>query len=125
MTSAGFGPAGSWSPISVWIRKSDSPGQGLHGSGGSPKQGASQARWALVEATHSVILQPGPLRALNRRIRARRGYQIATVAAARTLACVFWCLLARDENYADAQPSLTAMKLRKLELNGRPRLVVP
>ena len=25
------------------------------------KQGSSQARWALVEATHSVILQPGPV----------------------------------------------------------------
>jgi hypothetical protein len=32
------------------------------------------------------------------------------------LACLFWCLLTRDENYAHAQPSLTAKKLRKLEL---------
>jgi transposase len=80
------------------------------------KQGSPQARWALVEATHSVILQPGPLRAFHQRIRARRGYQVATVAAARKLACLFWCLLTRDENYAHAQPSLTAKKLRKLEL---------
>lgn len=29
---------------------------------------------------------------------------------------MFWCLLTRDENYAHAQPSLTAKKLRKLEL---------
>ena len=42
--------------------------------------------------------------------------KIATVAAARKLACLFWCLLTRDENYAHAQPSLTAKKLRKLEL---------
>jgi hypothetical protein len=35
------------------------------------KQGSSQARWALVEATHSVILQPGPLRAFHQRVRAR------------------------------------------------------
>jgi transposase len=80
------------------------------------KRGSPQTRWALVEATHSVILQPGPLRAFHQRIRARRGYQIATVAAARKLACLFWCLLTRDENYAHAQPSLTAKKLRKLEL---------
>lgn len=80
------------------------------------KQGSPQTRWALVEATHSVILQPGPLRAFHQRIRARRGYQIATVATARKLACLFWCLLTRDENYAHAQPSLTAKKLRKLEL---------
>jgi hypothetical protein len=38
------------------------------------------------------------------------------LAAARKLACLFWCLLARDENYAHAQPSLTVKKLRKLEL---------
>jgi transposase len=80
------------------------------------KQGSPQTRWALVEATHSVVLQPGPLRAFHQRIRARRGYQVATVAAARKLACLFWCLLTRDENYAHAQPSLTAKKLRKLEL---------
>ena len=57
------------------------------------KQGSPQTRWALVEATHSVVLQPGPLRAFHQRIRARRGYNVATVAAARKLACLFWCLL--------------------------------
>jgi transposase len=80
------------------------------------KQGSPQARWALVEATHSVVRQPGPLRAFHQRVRARRGYNIATVAAARKLACLFWCLLTRNEHYAHAQPSLTAKKLRKLEL---------
>jgi hypothetical protein len=80
------------------------------------KRGSPQARWALVEATHSVVRQPGPLRAFHQRVRARRGYNIATVAAARKLACLFWCLLTREEHYAHAQPSLTAKKLRKLEL---------
>ena len=80
------------------------------------KQGSPHARWALVEATHSVVRQPGPLRAFHQRIRARRGYNIATVAAARKLGCLFWCLLTRGEHYAHAQPSLTAKKLRKLEL---------
>lgn len=80
------------------------------------KQGSSQARWALVKATHSVILQPGPLRAFHHRIRARRGYQIATVAAARKLVCLFWCLFTRDENYDHAPQSPTAKKLHKLEL---------
>jgi transposase len=80
------------------------------------KQGSPQTRWALVEATHSVVLQPGPLRAFHQRIRARRGYNVASVAAARKLACLFWCLLTREEDYAHAQPSLTAKKLRKLEL---------
>jgi transposase len=86
------------------------------------KQGSPQARWALVEATHTVVRQPGPLRAFHQRVRARRGYNIATVAAARKLACLFWCLLTRGEHYAHAQPSLTAKKMRKLELiAGAPR----
>jgi transposase len=34
------------------------------------KQRSPRARWALVEATHGVIVQPGPLRALHQRIRA-------------------------------------------------------
>jgi hypothetical protein len=50
------------------------------------------------------------------RIRARRGAQVAIVATSRKLACLFWCLLTREEDYAYAQPSLTAKKLRRLEL---------
>jgi transposase len=80
------------------------------------KQGSVSARHALVEASWSVIRQPGPIRAFYERIRARRGHQVAVVAAARKLACLLWCLLAREEDYAYAQPSLTARKLRRLEL---------
>jgi transposase len=29
-----------------------------------------------------------------------RGHQVAVVAAARKLACLFWCLLTREEDYA-------------------------
>jgi transposase len=72
------------------------------------KQGSASARWALVEAAWSVVRQPGPLHAFYERLRARRGSQIAAVAAARTLTCLFWCLLTREEDYAHAQPSLTA-----------------
>jgi transposase len=80
------------------------------------KQGSVSARHALVEASWSTVRQPGPIRAFYARIRARRGHQVAVVAAARKLACLFWCLLARQEDYAYAQPSLTARKLRRLEL---------
>jgi len=64
------------------------------------KQGSASARHALVEASWSVVRQPGPLRALYQRIRARRGHQVAVVAAARKLACLFWCTLTRNEDYA-------------------------
>jgi transposase len=86
------------------------------------KQGSASARHALVEASWSVVRQPGPLRAFYQRIRARRGHQVAVVAAARKLACLFWCMLTRGEDYAYQQPSLTKKKLRRLELAaGAPR----
>jgi transposase len=92
------------------------PGPAKHGH--ISKQGSAPARYALVEAAWSVIRQPGPLRAFYERIRVRRGHQIAIVATARKLACLFWCLLTREEDYAFAQPTLTKKKLRRLELTA-------
>ena len=86
------------------------------------KQGSSSARHALVEACWSTVRQPGPIAGFYQRVRARRGHSIAIVASARKLACLFWCLLTRGEDYAFAQPSLTKKKMRRLELQaGAPR----
>jgi transposase len=82
------------------------------------KQGSPAARWALVEAAWSVVRQPGPLHAFYERTRARRGNKIAVVACARKLAALFWCMLTRGQDYAHQQPSLTAQKLRRLEIAG-------
>ena len=86
------------------------------------RQGSSSARHALVEACWSTVRQPGPIAGFYQRVRARRGHSIAIVAAARKLACLFWCLLTREEDYAYAQPSLTNKKMRRLEIRaGAPR----
>jgi transposase len=86
------------------------------------KQGSVSARHALVEACWTTVRQPGPLHAFYERVRARRGHSVAIVAAARKLACLFWCLLTREQDYAYAQPSLTKKKLRRLEITaGAPR----
>jgi len=82
------------------------------------KQGSASARWALVEAAWSAVRQPGPQHAFYQRVRARRGHGIAIVASARKLACLFWFLLTREEDYAHQQPSLTAKKLRLLEIRA-------
>jgi transposase len=87
-------------------------------SGRISKRGSAAARWALVEAAWSVVLQPGPLRAFYDRTRARRGHGKAIVATARKLVILFWCMLSRGEDYAHQQPSLTAQKLRRLELTA-------
>jgi transposase len=85
-------------------------------SGRISKRGSAAARWALVEAAWSVVMQPGPLHAFYDRTRARRGHGKAIVATARKLAILFWCMLTRDQDYAHQQPSLTAQKLRRLEI---------
>src|SRR4051812_9367604 len=70
------------------------------------KHGSAAVRVALVQASWSAVRQPGPLRACYRRVRARHGHQVAITATARTLACLFWVLLWRQQDYAFAQPSL-------------------
>jgi transposase len=97
----------------------------VHQSGSGPathgrisKQGSVQARHALVEACWSAVRQPGPLHAFYGRIRARRGHNVAVVACARKLCCLFWCLLTREEDYAYSQPSLTRKKLRRLQITA-------
>jgi transposase len=97
-------------------------GDGPARSGKISKRGSASARWALVEAAWSVVLQPGPLHAFYERTRARRGHGKAIVATARKLAILFWCMLTRGEDYAHQQPSLTRKKLRRLELTaGAPK----
>jgi transposase len=94
-------------------------------SGGQPashgritKQGRAHARGMLVEAAWVAAKTPGPLRAFYERVRVRRGMQIAVVATARKLAVLCWHLIVRGEDYAYQRPSLTAQKLRALELRA-------
>jgi transposase len=94
-------------------------------SGGQPashgritKQGRAHARGMLVEAAWVAVKTPGPLRAFFERIRARRGMQIAVVATARKLACLCWHMITSEQDYAHRRPSLTAQKLRALELRA-------
>jgi transposase len=80
------------------------------------KQGASAARHVLVQAAWAAIKTPGPLHAFYRRVKARRGAQIAIVAVARKLAILIWHLLTKQRDYAYQRPQLVAGKLRRLEL---------
>ena len=85
------------------------------------KQGRAHARGMLVEAAWVAAKVPGPLRAFYERVRGRRGMQIAVVATARKLAVLCWHMISKSEDYAFERPSLTAKKLRALELRaGQP-----
>lgn len=80
------------------------------------KAGPAQARGMLVEAAFAASRTPGPLRAFYRRVKDRRGFQVATVAVARKMTVLCWHLVTRDEDYAFGRPSLNAHKRRRLEL---------
>lgn len=72
----------------------------------------------LVEAAWRLAASPGPLRAFAARVGARPGKNVAAVAVARKLAVLCWHLLTRGEDYAFARPSLTRLKLRRLQLRA-------
>jgi transposase len=79
------------------------------------RAGNAHARRLLVEAAHSAIRTPGPLRAFHARIKARRGSQVALCATARKLTVLAWHMLSKDEDYRYAAPTVTQRKLRKLQ----------
>ena len=108
----------SWSPISAWTLEVKQSGEDPARSGRISKRGSPSARWALVEAAWTAVLQPGPLHAFYERTKNRRGHGKAIVATARKLAILFWCMLTRSEDYAHQQPSLTRKKLRRLEITA-------
>ncbi|WP_300074621.1 transposase, partial [uncultured Ruegeria sp.] len=87
---------------------------GYHGR--ITKQGRSHPRAMLVEVAWSVSLTPGPLRVFIRRVREKRGNQIAAAATARKLTVVIWHMLSEGEEYVWSRPALVDWKLRKLEL---------
>jgi hypothetical protein len=97
-------------------------GEGPARSGRISKRGSPAARWALVEAAWTAVLQLGPLHAFYERTKTHRGHGKAIVATARKLAVLFRCMLTRSEDYAHQQPSLTRKKLRRLEITaGAPK----
>jgi transposase len=83
------------------------------------RAGHAHARGLLVEAAHSAIRTPGPLRAFHARIKARRGSQVALCATARKLAVLAWHLLSKDEDYRYAAATITQRKLRTLQRTAR------
>ncbi len=84
-------------------------------TGAISHQGSAHARGLLVEAAHSAVRTPGPLRGFFGRVRARRGNQKAIVAVARKLAVISWHLLRSGEPYRWPRTTLVREKRRRLE----------
>lgn len=93
-------------------------GEGDARTGRISKEGAALVRHVMVEAATAAIRTPGPLRAFYRRLRAKKGHQIAVVATARKMVTIFWHLLSRGEDYRHRVELPTTKKLRKMELKA-------
>ena len=85
------------------------------------KRGSASARWALVEAAWSVVTSPGRCAPTTSGSRPAAGTaRRSSPPRASSRSCSGACLPRQD--YAHQQPSLTAQKLRRLELAaGAPR----
>ena len=93
------------------------PGQyqsGQHAFNGHiTKTGSPLLRWLMVEAARVAVRWDPHWRQLYQRIATRRGSNIATVAVARELLVVIWCLLTRQTTYHHLQPQTFVTKLQE------------
>lgn len=84
------------------------------------KEGRSVLRWILIQLTHKAVQVPGPIQAFFVRLRAKKGYKVAIVAAARKLLTLIWTLLTRGERYREAESRRTRVKERRMEQRAAP-----
>ena len=110
---------GSWSPISVWTLGSTSQAARRRRAGHISKHGsASSAVGDGRVGLGSSFASPARCtRSISACVHAA-GTGSRSSPAARKLARLFWFLLTREEDYAHQQPSLTAKKLRLLEIRA-------
>lgn len=85
------------------------------------KAGNGPARWVLVQAAQHLGRHPGPLGVFFRRLKQKKGHNVAVVAAARKLAVIAWRMLTRNEPYRYAQPKATEQKLQRLRVKATGR----
>jgi transposase len=85
------------------------------------KRGRTHARWLLVEAAHTTVRCPGPLRAFFLRIKARKGTNVAVVAAARKLTVILFHMLTSGQPYREAPQRTTHEKLCRLRYHATGR----
>lgn len=82
------------------------------------KQGRGHTRSMLIQASHTMRTNPGPLGYFFRRLQKRKPYNVAVVAVAHKLALLAWHLLTNGEPYRYAIPRATKTKLQKLRVQA-------
>lgn len=83
------------------------------------KQGASHARWMLIQAAQHLGMNPGPLGVFFRKLTKRKkNRNIAVVATARKLVTIAWHMLRNHEPYRYSIPKSTQAKLDRLRIRA-------
>lgn len=92
------------------LAPSENSSGGRRRMGAISKQGNSTTRWLLVEAGQTAARLDEDLRRLYRRLKFRRGSQIAKVAVARRLAVRLYWMLRSQSNYRELAARLVRMR---------------
>jgi transposase len=80
------------------------------------KQGASHARWMMVQAAQHISVHPGPLGVFFRRLAKKKNRNVAVVATARKMITIAWHMLKNNEPYRYAQPKTLQAKMSRLRI---------
>ena len=108
-----FPTPGSLVKYAGLIPKEKSSAGKIH-RGGSQRTGSRSLRWAITEATQSLVKQPGRFRNLYRKL-ARKGHAVAMTACARKLLTVIWHLLKTGEPYREVRPASRQRKQARVK----------
>lgn len=79
-------------------------------SGSITKAGRSRLRWVMVEAAHVAVRYDPQLGRFFRRLRAKKGTNVAVVATARKMLVIIWHLLSGDGVYRGRRVEMVARK---------------
>ena len=71
--------------------------------GSITKAGSGMARWLLAQVTQKVLRKDARLREWFKRIKRRRGANIARVAVMRKLTTIIWHMLSKRQTYAECR----------------------
>lgn len=100
----------SWAGLAPRVHQSGNVEYG----GAITKRGSRVLRWAMIEAARVAVQHDEKLGAFYERVRARRGDQKATVAAANKMLKIIWVMLTRRETYGNSNGKRYGKKLKRL-----------
>jgi transposase len=80
------------------------------------KRGRSHARWVAIQSAQQFCRAHGPIAHFYRRIKKRKGHNVAIVAVARKLVTIAWHMLTNREPFRYAVPKTTEAKLTRLRI---------